>query len=132
MAVRVSEYISEDMMMGRDIPHFRLNLQKVQDVEPEVEEESTPPTPTLTKSGMAVTRAQQLKQNELMEKEQQDRDQPVISAPYLVEDGSEAEADEERRMMPRTSWSPFLQQSGTMRSQKELQRSWRESSQRMS
>ena len=45
---------------------------------------------------MAVTRAQQLKQNELTEKErlQQERDQPVISALYLVEDGSEVEADE--------------------------------------
>ena len=27
---------------------------------------------------------------------QQERDQPVISAPYPVEDGSEAEADEEK------------------------------------
>ena len=67
-------------------------------MEPEVEEESTPPTPTLTESGMAVTLAQHLKQNELAENErlQQERDQPVISAPYPVEDGSEAEADEEK------------------------------------
>ena len=98
MAVGVSEHISEDMLMGRDIPHFRKYLRKVLDVEPEVEEESNPPTPTLTESGMAVTRAQHLKQNELAEKEclQQERDQPVISAPYPVEDGSEAEADEEK------------------------------------
>ena len=96
MSVGVSEHISEDMLMGRDIPHFRKYLQKVLDVEPEVEEESTPSTPTLTESGMAVTRAQHLKQNELAEKEclQQEKDQPVISAPYPVEDGSEAEADE--------------------------------------
>ena len=47
---------------------------------------------------MAVTRAQQLKQNELTEKEclQQERDQLAISAPYPVEDGSEVEADEEK------------------------------------
>ena len=98
MAVGVSEHISEDMLMGRDIPHFRKYLRKVLDVEPEVEEESTPPTPTLSESGMAVTRAQHLKQNELTEKErlQQERNQPVISAPYPVEDGSEAEADEEK------------------------------------
>ena len=98
MAVGVSEHISEDMLMGRDIPHFRKYLRKVLDVEPEVEEESTPPTPTLTESGIAVTLAQHLKQNELAEKErlQQEREQPVISAPYPVEDGSEAEADEEK------------------------------------
>ena len=96
MAVGVSEHISEDMLMCRDIPHFGKCLRKVLDVEPVVEEESTPPTPTLTESGMAVTRAQH-KQNKLAEKEhlQQERDQPVISAPYPVEDGSEAEADEE-------------------------------------
>ena len=83
---------------------------------------------------MAVTRAQQLKQNELMEKErlQQERDQPVISAPYPVEDGSEAEADEEKEEDAQDELESFPQQSGTMRSQKELQRSWRESSQRMS
>ena len=34
--------------MGRDIAHFGQYLQKVLDMEPEVEEESTPPTPTLT------------------------------------------------------------------------------------
>ena len=55
--------------MGRDIAHFGQYLQKVLDVELEVEEESIPPTPTLTESGMVVTRAEQLKQNELMEKE---------------------------------------------------------------
>ena len=98
MAVGVSKPIFEDMLMGRDIPHFRQYLWKVLDVDPEVEEESTPPTPTLTESGMAVTRPQQLKQNELTEKEclQQERDQPVICAPYPVEDRSEAEADEEK------------------------------------
>ena len=54
MDVGVSEHISEDMLIGRDIPHFRKYLRKVLDVEPEVEKESTPPTPTLTKSGMAA------------------------------------------------------------------------------
>ena len=38
MSVGVSEHISEDMLMGRDIPHFRKYLRKVLDVEPEVEE----------------------------------------------------------------------------------------------
>ena len=40
MAVRISEHISEDMMIDRDIPHFRQYLWKVLDVEPEVEEEA--------------------------------------------------------------------------------------------
>ena len=130
----MSEHISKDMLMGRDIPHFRMYLRKVLDVEPEVEEERTPSTPTLTKSGMAVTRAQQLKQNKLAEKErlQQERDQPAISAPYLVEDGSEAEADEEKEEDAQDELESFPQQSRIMRSQKEPQRSWRESSQRMS
>ena len=48
MVVGVSEHISKDMLMGRDIHHFRKYLRKVLDVEPEVEEESIPPTPTLT------------------------------------------------------------------------------------
>ena len=96
----VPEHISEDMLMGRDKPYFRQYLRKVLDMELEVEEESPPPTPTLTESGMVVTRDQQLKQNEFTEKErlQQEMDQPVISAPYPVEDGSEAEADEEKEV----------------------------------
>ena len=59
MAVRVSKHISEDMLMGRNIPYFRQCLghgargrrRKY-------------PTYlcTLTESGLAVTRAQQLKQ----------------------------------------------------------------------
>ena len=67
--VGVPEHIPEDMLIGMDIPRFRQYLRKVLDMDPEVEEESNPPTPTLTESGMAVTRAQQLKQNELTEKE---------------------------------------------------------------
>ena len=53
MAVGVSKHISADMLMGR-----RQYLRKVLDEEPEVAEESTPPTPTLTESGVAVSRAQ--------------------------------------------------------------------------
>ena len=58
LAVGVSKHISADMLMGRDIPHLRQYLRIVLDEEPEVAEESTPPTPTLTESGVAVSRAQ--------------------------------------------------------------------------
>ena len=56
IAVGVSKHITEDMLMGRDIPHFRQYLKKVLREEPEIEEKNIPPTSISTKSGMVVTR----------------------------------------------------------------------------
>ena len=93
IVVGVSKHITEDMLMGRDIPHFRQYLKKALSEEPEIEEKNTPPTSVSTKSGMVVTCAQQLQQDNLEEEEhlQQERDGPIMSALYPVAEGSEAE-----------------------------------------
>ena len=95
--------------MGRDIPHFRQYLKKARSEEPEIEEKNTPPTSVSTESGMVVTRAQQLQQDNLEEEEhlQQERDGPIISALYPVVEGSEAEeleSDEVNKTVPPTDW----------------------------
>ena len=89
IAVGVSKHITEDM--GRDIPHFRHYLKKALDVEPGNNELDTPPTSITIESGMVVTRAQQLKQDELEEREllQQKQDGPscLLSTRSLMEVG---------------------------------------------
>ena len=107
IAVGVSKHITEDMLMGRDIPHFRHYLKKALDVEPRNDELDTPPTTVTIESGMVVTRAQQLKQDNLEEEKrlQQERDGPIVSALYPVAEGSEAEeleADEANKTVPPT------------------------------
>ena len=62
IAMGVSKYITEDMLMGRDIPYFRQHLKKARGEEPEIEEKNIPPTSISTESGMVITRAQQLQQ----------------------------------------------------------------------
>ena len=78
--------------MRRDIPHFRHYLKKIPDVKPENDELDTPPTTVTIESGMVVTHAQQLQQDNLEEEErlQQERDGPIVSALYPVAEGSEA------------------------------------------
>ena len=102
IAVGVSEHLAEDMLMGRDIPHFRQYLKKALDVEPGNNELETPSTTTMNESGMVVTRAQQLKQDELEERErlQQKQDGPIVSALYPVTDGSEVEESEAETTPP--------------------------------
>ena len=98
----VSEHLAEDMLMGRDIPHFRQYLKKALDVEPGNNELDTPPTTIMNESGMVVTRAQQLKQDELEERErlQQKQDGPIVSALYPVTDGSGMEESEAETTPP--------------------------------
>ena len=103
--------------MGRDIPHFRHYLKKALDVEPGNDEPGndelgndeldTPPTTITIESGMVVTRAQQLQQDNLEEEEclQQERDGPIVSALYPVAEGSEAEEleyDKTNKIVPPT------------------------------
>ena len=85
-AVSVSKHITKDMLMGRDIPHFRHYLKKALDVELGNDELDTPPTTITIESGMVVTRAQQLQQDNLEEEKylQQERDRPIVSALYPV------------------------------------------------
>ena len=74
LSVGVSKHITNDMLMGRDIPHFRHYLKKVLDVEPGNNEPGndeldTPPTTVTIESGMVVTHAQQLQQDNFEEEE---------------------------------------------------------------
>ena len=102
IAVGVSKHITKDMLMGRDILHFRHYLKKVLDVEPGNDELDTPPTSVTIESGMLVTHAQQLKQDELEEREclQQKQDGPIVSALYPVTDGSGMEESETETTPP--------------------------------
>ena len=107
IAVGVSKHITEDILMGRDIPHFRHYLKKALDVEPGNDELDTPPTTVTIESGIVVTRAQQLQQDNLEEEErlQQERDGPIVSTLYPVAEGSEAEeleSDEANETVPPT------------------------------
>ena len=98
IAVGVSEHLAEDMLMGRDIPHFRQYLKKALGMELGCDETSTPHTTTTTETSMAVTRAQQQRKDELKEKEhlQQEQDGAVITTFDLVGDGCEAEGSENK------------------------------------
>ena len=98
IAVGISEHLAEDMLMGRDIPHFRQYLKKALGMELGCDETNTPPTTTTTETCMAVTRAQQQRKDELKEKEhlQQEQDGAVITTFDLVGDGSEAEGSKNK------------------------------------
>ena len=92
----ISEHLAEDILMGRDIPHFRQYLKKTLDMEPGFDETNTPPTTTTTETSMAATPAQQQRKDELEEKEylQQKQDGAIIMAFGPVGDGSEVEGSE--------------------------------------
>ena len=96
IAVGVSDYLAEDMLMEKDIPHFRQYLKKALAMEPGCDETNTLPTTTTTETCMAVTRAQQQRKDGLEEKEhlQQEQDGAVIMTFDPVGDGSEAEGSE--------------------------------------
>ena len=100
IAVGVSKHITEDMLMGTDIPHFRHYLMKALDVEPGNDKLDTSPNTVTIESGMVVTRAQQLKQGELQERErlQQKQDGSIVS--YPVTDGSGVEESEAEMTPP--------------------------------
>ena len=89
--VGVSEHIGQDMLMGRDIPHFRHFVRK--ELEKELKkEEPTPPDSITTESGMIVTRAQLLQQTTLEEERlQQEQDRAMVSDPYPVDGGTQVE-----------------------------------------
>ena len=93
IAIVVSKHINEDMLMGRDIPHFRQHLKKARGKEPEIEEKNIPPTSISTESGMVITHAQQLQQDNYEEEEdlQQEWDGTIMSVLNPVAEGSEAE-----------------------------------------
>ena len=108
IAVGISKHITEDMLMGRDILHFRHYLKNTMDVEPGNDELDTPPTTVTIESDMVVTRTQQLQQDNLEGEEclQQERDGSIVSALCPVAEGSEAvelESDEVNETVPPTN-----------------------------
>ena len=96
--VGVSEHIGQDMLMGRDIPHFRNILKKELEEETwEEGEEPTPPASAETDAGMVVTHSRQCQQDTLKEEEhlRQEQDGPVITMLDSVDSGVQAEGTED-------------------------------------
>ena len=95
IAVGVSKHLSEEMLMGRDIPHFRQYIRK------ELEKELKKPTlpgPVTNEMSMAVTHAQLIRQTALEEEERlrQERDGAITTELHLVEGGMQTKAKELR------------------------------------
>ena len=112
--------MNEDMLMGRDSPHFRPYPKNVLDIEPEVEAVDTPPASALTESGMVVTRSQQLQQDALEEEEclQQERDGPIMSTLYSDDGGSKLEDTEtETPFLSQTIWEIPEEMKGQIKQQ---------------
>ena len=112
--VGVPEHIGQDILMGRDIPHFR-NFLKIE-LEEETREEGEEPTPPASaeiEAGMVVTRARQRQQDALEEEEclRQEQDGPVINMLDSVDSGVQAEglriarpSRAKLRRLERTRW----------------------------
>ena len=64
LAVGVSKHLREEMLMGRDIPHFKQFIWK--ELEKETRENTSPATID-TEAGMVVTRSKQRQQDALEE-----------------------------------------------------------------
>ena len=97
--VGVSEHTGQDMLMGRDIPHFRNFLNKELKEETREEgEEPTTPASAETEVGMVVTQARQRQQDALEEEHlRQEQDRPVITTLDSVNSGVQAEGTEDHK-----------------------------------
>ena len=106
IAIGVSKFIGQDMLMARDIPHFRHYLKKELEVElkekpdrssEEVQKKPTPPVSTGTEAGIVVAHAKQCQQDAFEEEERlrQEKDGPLISALDPVDSGVQAEGTED-------------------------------------
>ena len=93
--VGVSEYLGEDMLMGRDVPHFRRYLKRV--LEEDRPELTAPSMTATTEEGMTVTCAQQKQRDALPKAEhlQQQLDGAIVSIPPAVEEDSDESSDSE-------------------------------------
>ena len=91
----VSEHIGQEMLMGRDIPHFRQFIKR--ELEKELQKDGpTPPDSTTTETSMVVTHAQLLQQTALKEEEclKQEHDRAILTELYPVDDRTQAEGTE--------------------------------------
>ena len=95
LPVRVLEHIGQDMLMGRDVPHFQQLIKKELKREPK-KKEPTPPGSVATEMSMVVTRAQLLKQTALEEEEhlRQEWDKAITTKLHLVGDRMQVEGKE--------------------------------------
>ena len=102
LMVRVSSHISVDMLLGRDVPHFRKLLKEA------LEEESMKPVTnssseemkeeTRIQTSLVTTRAQLDKQHlqDLQEQNEQEEDAPIIHT--VDSDSPDGEGEEENTL----------------------------------
>ena len=91
----VSEHIGQEVLMGRDIPHFRQFIKR--ELEKELQKDGpTPPDSATTETSMVVTHAQLLQQTALKKEERlkQEHDRAILTELYPVDDGTQAEGTE--------------------------------------
>ena len=88
--VGVSRHIGQEMLMGRDIPHFRQFVKR--ELEKQLKKkETTSPTTIEAETGMVVTRAEQRRQDTLEEEERQRQE---LEGPVIASIDTEVQAEE--------------------------------------
>ena len=93
--MREPEHIGQEMLMGRDVPHFRHFIKT--ELEKELQKDGpTPLDSATTETGMVVTRAQLIQQTAFEEEEclKQESDEAIVTELYLVDDGTQVEGTE--------------------------------------
>ena len=88
--VGVSRHIGQEMLMGRDILHFRQFVKR--ELEKQLKKkETTSPTTIEAETGMVVTRAEQRRQDTLEEEERQRQE---LEGPVIASVDTEVQAEE--------------------------------------
>ena len=88
--VGVPRHIGQEMLMGRDIPHFRQFVKR--ELEKQLKKkETTSPTTIEAETGMVVTRAEQRRQDTLEEEECQRQE---LEGPVIASVDTEVQAEE--------------------------------------
>ena len=103
LAVGVSPHISVDMLLGRDVPHFRKLLKEALEEESSVKPETNSPPEetkeeTRIQTSLVPTRVQLDRQHlqDLQEQKEQEEDEPVINS--VDSDSPDGEGEEENTL----------------------------------